>query len=90
MLCPGMVCVLCAVQGETVSPYTAHSTHTIPGHNNMLPHRRIIHNDIILCAVQGETVTPYTAHSTHTISGDNILPHCRIIHNDIILPIVLT
>jgi hypothetical protein len=52
-----LVCVLCAVQGETGvctvccagrdSPCTAHSTHTIPGHNT-LPHHRIIHNGVIL------------------------------------------
>jgi hypothetical protein len=37
------VCTVCCA----VSPCTAHSTHTIPGHN-MLPHHRIIHNEVIL------------------------------------------
>jgi hypothetical protein len=43
--CYGMACVLCAVQNATQSHSAQHTTHT-PFHN-MLPHNRIINNDVI-------------------------------------------
>jgi hypothetical protein len=45
MLCPGMVCVLCAVRG--LSHPAQHTVHI----HNMLPHHCIIHNDVILPTV---------------------------------------
>ena len=42
--CPGMACVLCAVQSETPSRSAQHTIHT--PYRDMLPHHRITNNDV--------------------------------------------